>query len=71
MADLGASPSETIYVGDSLSDLEAATAAGVQFLGARWSKTEAEVLAFERRAAEIGPCICVDHPVEVEQFICA
>lgn len=69
LADLGASPSETIYVGDSLSDLEAATTAGVKFLGARWSKTETEVLAFEQRATEIGPCTCIDHPGEVVRFL--
>ena len=62
MANLGASPSETIYIGDSLSDLEAATAAGSKFLDARWSKTEAEILTFERRAVEIGPYTCIDHP---------
>lgn len=69
MADLGASPSETIYVGDSLSDLEAATAAGVQFLGARWSKTEAEISTFENAAAGIGPYTCIGHPGEVERFL--
>lgn len=69
MADLGVSPSETIYVGDSLSDLEAATAAGVQFLGARWSKTEAEISTFEKAAAGIGPYTCIGHPGEVERYI--
>lgn len=69
LADLGVSPSETIYVGDSLCDLEAATAAGVRFLGAGWSKTEAEVTTFERRAAGIGPYTCVDRPGEVVRFL--
>lgn len=69
MANLGALPSETIYIGDSLSDLEAATAAGVKFLDARWSKTEAEISTFEKAAAEIGPYTYIGHPGEVEQFI--
>ncbi len=69
LADLGASPSETIYVGDSLSDLEAATAAGVQFLGAGWSKTEEEIRSFEKAATEFGPYTCVGHPGEVMRFL--
>ena len=69
MANLGASPSETIYIGDSLSDLEAATAAGVKFLDARWSKTETEISTFERAAAEIGPYDSVGHPNEIERFL--
>lgn len=69
LADLGASPSETIYVGDSLCDLEAATAAGVQFLGAGWSKTEEEIRSFEKAAAEFGPYTCIDRPGEVMRFM--
>ena len=69
MANLGVSPSEAIYVGDSLSDLEAATAAGVKFLDALWSKTEAEITTFEKAAAEIGPYTCIGHPGEVVNHI--
>ena len=69
LADLGASPSETIYVGDSLCDLEAATAAGVQFLGAGWSKTEAEISTFKKAAAGIGPYTCIGHPGEALNYI--
>lgn len=69
MANLAASPAETVYVGDSVSDLEAATEAGVGFLAARWSKTEAEIRSFEKAASEIGPYAWVEHPNEIEQFL--
>lgn len=69
MSRLGTSPSETVYVGDSVDDLEAATAAGVSFFAALWSKSEAETLAFEQAAEEIGPYAGVVHPGEVEQLL--
>ena len=69
MANLEASPAETVYVGDSVSDLEAATTAGVGFLAARWSKTEAEINSFGKAAAEIGPYASVDYPGEIEAFL--
>ncbi|MDE2729744.1 MAG: HAD family hydrolase [Gemmatimonadota bacterium] len=69
MGSLGASPSETVYVGDSVDDLEAATVAGVSFFAALWSKSESEILAFEQAAAGIGPYTGVDHPGEVVRFL--
>ena len=69
MENLGVSPSETIYVGDSKDDLEAATTAGIKFLEAEWSKTEAEIVSFDQDAAKIGPYIGVGHPDEVERFL--
>ena len=69
MTVLETSPTETVYVGDSVSDLEAATAAGVGFLAARWSKTEAEISSFEKAATEIGPYYSVDYPGEIDQFL--
>ena len=69
MKNLGVSPSESIYVGDSKDDLEAATTAGVGFLAARWSKTEAEISSFDKAAAEIGPYTAVDYPGEIDQFL--
>ena len=67
MASLGVSPAETVYVGDSVSDLEAATEAGVGFLAARWSKTDAEICSFEKAAAAIGPYASVGCPGEIER----
>jgi len=69
ISNLGTSPSDTVYVGDSVDDLEAATAAGTGFLAALWSKSESEILVFEQAAAEIGPYIGVDHPGEVERLL--
>ena len=69
MSNLSAWPSDTIYVGDSVDDLEAATAAGVSFFAALWSKSESETLAFEQAAAEIGPYTGLDHPGEVERLL--
>ncbi|MYA77521.1 MAG: HAD family hydrolase [Gemmatimonadetes bacterium] len=69
MSNLGASPADTVYVGDSVDDLEAATAAGVSFYAALWSKSESETLAFEQAAAGIGPYEGVDHPGKVVQMV--
>ncbi len=62
MSNLGASPSETIYVGDSVDDLVAAKAAGMGFLAAHWSKSEEEIRSFEKSTAEIGPYTGVGYP---------
>ena len=69
MSNLNASPSDTVYVGDSVDDLEAATAAGTGFIAAFWSKSESEILNFEQAAVEIGPFTGVDHPGEVERYL--
>lgn len=69
MNNLSASPSDTVYVGDSVDDLEAATAAEVSFLAALWSKSETETQAFEQAASKIGPYAGVDHPGEVVRFL--
>ena len=69
MANLGASPSDTVYVGDSLDDLKAAKGAGIDFFAALWSKTEAEITSFEKAAAEIGPYASASHPAEIERFL--
>ena len=69
MANLAASPAETVYVGDSVSDLEAATEAGVGFLAARWSKTESEISSFEKAAAGIGSYASVDDPGEIARLL--
>jgi len=51
---LGVSPQETLYVGDTISDLRAAAAAGVLPGAALWSKRAHEREAFEGLAAEHG-----------------
>ena len=69
MKNLDVSPSESIYVGDSKDDLEAATTAGIKFLAAEWSKTDSENFEFDQAAVEIGPYNGLDHPGEVERFL--
>ncbi len=69
LANLEASPAETVYVGDSTSDLEASARAGVRFLAATWSKADTETDSFEKAAAAIGPYTGVDHPGEVERYL--
>ena len=69
MRNLSASPRDTVYVGDSVDDLEAATAAGVDFFAALWSKNASETLAFEQAAADVGPYTGVDHPGEIERLL--
>lgn len=69
MSNLSASPSETVYVGDSVDDLKAATAAGTGFIAALWSKSEPEILAFEQAAVKIGPYAGADDPGNVVRFI--
>ncbi len=69
MKNLGVSPSESIYVGDSKDDLEAATTAGIKFLAAEWSKTDSENFEFDKAAAKIGPYTGLGDPGEVERFL--
>lgn len=47
MARLGASPAETVYVGDSPFDLQAARAAGISSIAVTWGAFAEEVLAAE------------------------
>jgi phosphoglycolate phosphatase-like HAD superfamily hydrolase len=46
---LGAVPGQTYYLGDSISDIEAAQAAGIEPAGALWAKKDADRAAFSAR----------------------
>lgn len=46
---LGADPGQTYYLGDSVSDIEAARAAGVRPAGALWAKKPADQATFRDR----------------------
>lgn len=69
MANLRVAPSETIYVGDSVNDLEAAISGGVRFLAALWPKTRSEIMKFKRAAADIGPYAGLGHPDDLKRFL--
>lgn len=51
---LGAEPEQTYYLGDSISDIEAARAAGIRPAGVLWAKKDADREAFSTRVAELG-----------------
>jgi len=63
MARVGATPSETIFVGDSRVDVATARAAGVSMIAVTWGlSTRAELSAagasvFADSAADLAPCV--------------
>jgi phosphoglycolate phosphatase len=63
MARAGATPGETVFVGDSRHDLETARAAGVQLVAVTWGLTSRADLAragatvFAHRAADLAPWV--------------
>lgn len=62
-------PDEAIYVGDSLGDLQAATAANVRFGAAIWPKAPAERHAFRTEAASRGAWMCFATPDEITAIL--
>lgn len=58
---LGTSPQEAAYVGDSVTDLEAARAAGVLPVAVLWPKREEEVESYRREARKRG-AVLLEHP---------
>lgn len=57
-------PSRAIYVGDSLSDMHAARAAGLMAVGVLWSKTGSRKEEFARDARAMG-AIVIENPMDV------
>jgi HAD superfamily hydrolase (TIGR01509 family) len=51
---LGVTPDQALYVGDSVSDAQAARDAGVRFAAALWAKRSADVPGFLERVREVG-----------------
>ncbi len=54
---LGVAPARTLYLGDSLTDLEAGLGAGAHPVGVLWSKKAHEVEAFARDSRELGASV--------------
>ena len=59
MKELGVSPKETIYVGDSEVDIETAKNAGIPCISCKWGFRDLEVLE------EAGATMLVDRPDEI------
>jgi HAD superfamily hydrolase (TIGR01509 family) len=51
---LEAAPGQVLYVGDSVSDAQAARDAGIRFAAALWAKRSGDVPAFLGRVREVG-----------------
>ena len=51
LSELGASPEESVYVGDAIFDIQAAKAAGMDSVGVTWGAGVAEELAAEEPTA--------------------
>jgi len=64
LARLRADPATTLYVGDSISDMVAARAAGVRPAAVLWSKRESERGSFAQRAQAEG-AILLHEPSEL------
>jgi phosphoglycolate phosphatase/pyrophosphatase PpaX len=64
---LGTAPSRTVYVGDSVTDVEAATAAGVISAAALWSRPDRGDHA--QRMLEAGAAELLDAPMDALRFI--
>lgn len=54
---LSAKPDEAVYLGDSVSDMEAAVAAGVRPAAAVWAKKPEDRARFVERVTEIGAVV--------------
>lgn len=65
---LGADPAGALYLGDSVSDVEAAAAAGVRPAAALWAKKAEEREAFVARVADWGALLFVT-PGEVAGYV--
>lgn len=61
LKEIGLEPGEVIYIGDSLSDYQAANSAGVDFGYATWGSVSSEGI--------YGPTYVFDHPLELLKLL--
>lgn len=61
LKEIGLEPGEVIYIGDSLSDYQAANSAGVDFGYATWESVSSEGI--------YGPTYVFDHPLELLKLL--
>ncbi len=69
LAHLRLLPEEIIYIGDSLGDLQAATAANIRFGAAMWPKAPEEGDAFRIEAESRGAWMCFSAPDEIPAIL--
>ncbi len=62
---LGVAPSDTAYVGDTLSDMEAAHAAGLRPVAALWAFDDEERRALHLERIRSVQAIAIEHPSEL------
>jgi len=65
VAGLGATPEETVYVGDAVNDARAARAAGVRFAAALWAKSAPERERFVQKVAGEGVWALLPEPADL------
>jgi pyrophosphatase PpaX len=68
LAKLGADPASSLYVGDTMGDVDAALAAGVRPVAALWARS-AERRARFRAEAEAAGATIVEAPLEVLKLV--
>ncbi len=69
LSTLGLSPSQALYIGDSLADLEAAQAAKVLFGAAVWPKGRNEREKFITTVKQRGAWACFPNPVSLVESL--
>jgi phosphoglycolate phosphatase-like HAD superfamily hydrolase len=66
---LGRRTSDTLYIGDSLLDAEAAQAIGMTFWAATWPKSPDEKASFASSVLAMGAARLLDSPGEIVQAL--
>ncbi len=61
---MGADPASSFYVGDTMTDIRAAQAAGVRPVTALWAREQDERADFAERARQAG-AVVIDHPADL------
>lgn len=69
VARLGAEPTATVYVGDSMNDARAARDAGVRFAAALWAKPEAERERFVEKVRAEGVWALLPEPAALVDLL--
>jgi pyrophosphatase PpaX len=66
---LGVSAGRAVYVGDTMTDLRAATAAGLRAITVLWARAEEDREELARQAREGGATAVVERPAELERLL--